>query len=141
FNTQSTAGNATIINNLGGTTNFGGLPGDTATAGNSHITNDGGTTVFGTGGTAGTATITTNSGGHVFFLQDGTGGNAQFITNAGGIFNMSALTAAGMTAGSIEGAGSYVLGAKALTVGSNNLSTTVSGVISGGGSLTKVGTG
>ena len=55
---------------------------------------------------------------------------------------MSTLAAAGMTAGSIEGAGSYILGAKALTVGSNNLSTEVSGVISGlGGSLIKVGTG
>ena len=55
---------------------------------------------------------------------------------------MSTLTAAGMTAGSIEGAGSYILGAKALTVGCNNLSTEVSGVISGlGGSLIKVGTG
>jgi autotransporter-associated beta strand protein len=47
-----------------------------------------------------------------------------------------------MTAGSIAGAGSYVLGSKSLTVGGNNLSTAVSGVISGvGGSLTKVGTG
>ena len=53
-----------------------------------------------------------------------------------------------MTAGSIEGAGSYFLGAKTLTVGSNNLSTTVSGTISDGGasggtggSLVKVGTG
>ncbi len=43
---------------------------------------------------------------------------------------MSGLTAAGMTAGSIAGAGSYILGAKSLTVGSNNVSTTVSGVIS-----------
>jgi autotransporter-associated beta strand protein len=57
--------------------------------------------------------------------------------------------------GSIEGAGSYYLGAKTLTVGSNNLSTTVSGSISdcgsggtqcqvphaSGGSLTKVGAG
>ncbi len=55
---------------------------------------------------------------------------------------MSGLTTTSMTAGSIEGAGSYILGAKILTVGSNDLSTTVSGVISGpGGSLTKVGTG
>ena len=47
-----------------------------------------------------------------------------------------------MTAGSIEGAGSYILGSKTLTTGSNNLSTTVSGVISGlGGALTKTGTG
>ena len=49
---------------------------------------------------------------------------------------------AGTTAGSIEGAGSYVLGDKNLEVGSNDLPPTVSGVISGvGGSLTKIGTG
>ena len=48
----------------------------------------------------------------------------------------------GTTAGSIEGAGSYVLGDKNLEVGSNDASTEVSGVISGvGGSLTKVGNG
>ena len=47
-----------------------------------------------------------------------------------------------MTAGSIEGAGSYVLGNKQLVVGSNGLSTEVQGVISGiGGSLDKVGAG
>ena len=105
------------------------------------ITNNG-TTSFNALTTAGNAMITTDSGGHVFFFDSSTGGSAQFITNAGGIFDMSTLTAAGMTAGSIAGAGSYILGAKSLTVGSNNLSTTVSGVISGvGGSLTKVGTG
>jgi hypothetical protein len=36
--------------------------------------------------------------------------------------------------GSIEGAGTYSLGANQLTVGSNNLSTTVSGVIADGAS-------
>ena len=53
-----------------------------------------------------------------------------------------------MTAGSIAGAGTYFLGSKELTVGSNNLSTTVSGIIEDGGSsggvggsLVKVGTG
>jgi autotransporter-associated beta strand protein len=53
-----------------------------------------------------------------------------------------------MTAGSIEGRGTYFLGSKALTVGGNNLSTTVNGTISDGGafggtggSLVKVGTG
>ena len=53
-----------------------------------------------------------------------------------------------MTAGSIEGQGTYFLGSKTLTVGGNNLSTTVSGTISDGGvsggtggSLIKVGTG
>ena len=55
-----------------------------------------------------------------------------------------------MTAGSIAGAGTYFLGSKQLTVGSNNLSTTVDGTIQDGGgfdpfatggSLVKVGTG
>ena len=116
---------------------------DTASAGNANITNNaGGMTNFNAFTTAGNATITTKGGGDVFFFNSSTGGNARFITNFSGTFNMSGLTTAGMTAGSIEGAGSYVLGAKALTVGSNDLSTTVSGVISGvGGALTKVGTG
>ncbi|MFX9762094.1 autotransporter-associated beta strand repeat-containing protein, partial [Acinetobacter baumannii] len=40
------------------------------------------------------------------------------------------------------GGGSYALGANQLTVGSNNSTTEVSGIISGsGGSLVKVGTG
>src|SRR4029078_1524314 len=64
------------------------------------------------------------------------------ITNAGGNLDFSGLVTGGTTAGSIEGAGSINLGANLLTVGSNNFSTEVSGVISGaGGSLTKVGTG
>ena len=92
------------------------------------------------------------------FFGESTGGNAQFITNAGGIVDISGLgtfpdggggpNAPGMTAGSIDGAGTYFLGSKQLTVGSNNLSTVVSGVIEDGGSsggvggsLVKVGTG
>ena len=53
-----------------------------------------------------------------------------------------------LTAGSIAGAGSYFLGSKELSVGGNNLSTEVSGVIADGGSiggtggsLVKTGTG
>ncbi len=143
FTAATTAANAAITNKAGGFLQFGdsGAGASTATAGNSIITNDG-TTSFNANTTAGSAVITTGSGGNVFFFDSSTGGGARFITNAGGTFDMSGLTAAGMTAGSIEGAGSYILGAKNLTVGSNNLSTTVSGVISGpGGSLTKVGTG
>jgi uncharacterized protein with beta-barrel porin domain len=143
FTAATTAANATITNNAGGFLQFGdsGIGSSTATAGNSTITNNG-TTSFNAQTTAGSAVITTNSGGNVFFFDSSTGGNARFITNAGGTFDMSGLTANSMSAGSIEGAGSYILGFKNLTVGSNNLSTTVSGVISGvGGSLIKVGTG
>ncbi|MEH2561426.1 autotransporter domain-containing protein [Bradyrhizobium sp. AZCC 2289] len=143
FTAATTAGNATILNKAGSFLQFGdsGIGSSTATAANSTINNSG-TTSFNAQTTAGNAIVTTNSGGSVFFFDTSTGGSAQFITNAGGTFDMSGLTAAGMTAGSIAGAGSYILGAENLAVGSNNLSTTVSGVISGvGGSLTKVGSG
>jgi autotransporter-associated beta strand protein len=149
FLAATTAGNATITNNAGGFLNFGsGFFGDTATAGNAIITNIGIVT-FNAVTTAGNATITTNNGGNVYFSASSTGGTARFITNAGGTFDMSALfPGGGMTVGSIEGAGNYFLGAKQLTVGGNNLSTTVSGTISDGGtsggiggSLVKVGSG
>ena len=93
--------------------------------------------------TAGDATIITNAGGITIFADSATGGNARLIANAGGVFDISSLSTGGMTAGSIEGGGTFQLGSKQLTVGSNNLSTTVSGVISdtGGGSLVKTGSG
>ena len=97
--------------------------------------------------TAGNTTIITNPGGITIFADSATGGNARFIAgaigNSVGVFDISSLSTAGMTADSIEGGGTFQLGSKQLTVGSNNLSTTVSGVIAGagGGSLVKVGTG
>ncbi|MFB9265907.1 autotransporter domain-containing protein [Bradyrhizobium erythrophlei] len=135
FNGSSNAGTSTIINNL--VMNFN----NTASAGSSNITNAG-LLAFNDSSSAANSTITTNNLATTRFTGSSTGGNARFITNAGGTFNISGLTSAGMTAGSIEGAGSYVLGSKTLTTGSNNLSTQVSGVISGiGGGLTKVGAG
>jgi autotransporter-associated beta strand protein len=110
--------------------------------------------------TAGDATITNNSGGDVFFLDRSTAGNARLINNSGGTFDFSSSTGPsgsgnGLSAGSIEGGGVFYLGGDQLTVGGNNLSTTVSGVISDcgtggtactqpgatGGSLVKTGTG
>ena len=161
FLNASSADHATILMQDGtGELSFapGFFGGGTATAGNATIINSGRTNFF-QNSTAGNATITTNAGGITSFFGDSTGGNARFITNAGGILDISPLgtfpdsgriseNTPGMTAGSIEGAGSYFLGGKQLTVGSNNLSTTVSGTISDGGasgetggSLVKVGTG
>ncbi|MBV9235465.1 MAG: hypothetical protein JOZ94_06500, partial [Xanthobacteraceae bacterium] len=149
FIDTSSAGNAIIFNN--GTVLFAG----SSTAGNATIT-----TIFASNfgffnsveffntSTAGNATITTNNGAVTTFQDNSSGGNARFITNAGGNFDISALSGGGTTAGSIEGAGNYFLGSKTLTVGSNNLSTEVSGVIrdgsffggtAAGGSLVKVG--
>jgi len=101
-----------------------------------------GSVFFRNGSTAGNATIITNAGGLTGFVDSASGGNARFITLAGGAFDMSSLSSGGMTAGSIEGGGTFSLGSNQLTVGGNNLSTTVSGVITGtGGSLVKVGSG
>jgi len=139
FHDSSTAGSATITNNFDAATVFV----NTSTAGTATIiTNNRGATDFVNTSTAGTATITTNDGGGTFFNDSSTGGQARFITNAAGIFDISSLSSVGMTAGSIEGAGTYRLGSKALTVGLNNLSTEVSGSVVGmGGALIKVGTG
>lgn len=137
FFTSASAGSATINNAAGGVVAFH----NSTTAGTSTITNDG-TLTFDGSATAGSASITTNNGGTTSFTGTATGGVAGFITNAGGTVDISGLSSAGMTAGSIAGAGDYVLGAKTLTTGGNNVSTQVDGVISGtGGGLTKVGTG
>ncbi|MBR0774520.1 autotransporter domain-containing protein [Bradyrhizobium diazoefficiens] len=137
FNEASSANGATITNAAAGFLSFN----STATAATATISNDG-TLIFGSSATAGNSTITTNSGATTSFTGTSTGGNARFITTAGGTVDISGLSSTGMTAGSIEGAGNYVLGANTLTTGSLNTSTQVDGVISGtGGGLTKVGTG
>jgi autotransporter-associated beta strand protein len=69
----------------------------------------------------------------MMLIESSDGGTARAITNGNGSFDISGLTAVGMGIGSIEGTGNYFLGSKTLTVGSNNLSTTVSGVIQDGG--------
>ncbi len=149
FNNGSTAGNATITNNAGGLTFFQ----DTSTAGNATITNSGtsgnlGSTTFLASSSAGSATVTTSNGGRLFFQDTASGGTARFITNGTGQFDISGLSSSATSAGSIEGSGSYLLGSKQLTVGTNNASTEVSGVIADGGaaggtggSLVKAGSG
>ena len=144
FLNTSTAGNATITNNGGdGGACFTAFHGS-STAGNATITTNGGSgsglegvgvacfTAFQDSSTAGNATITTNGGsgagfgGETAFLGGSDGGTARAITNGNGSFDISGLTTVGMKIGSIEGSGDYFLGGKALTVGGNNLSTTVS---------------
>jgi hypothetical protein len=128
----STAGNATIINNFSGFTQSLGM----STAGNANIiTNNGGVADFTGPSSAGSGVMTTNSGGRTDFIGTNTaaGGNARFITNAGGTFDISSLLPSAMTAGSIEGGGTYFPGSKTLTVDLNNLSTIVSGTIADGG--------
>jgi probable HAF family extracellular repeat protein/autotransporter-associated beta strand protein len=145
FEDNSTAGNAIITNY--GSMGFGGV----TTAGTATIINQG-DLEFGISSTAGSSTIITNNGGVTDFHQMSDGGQARFITNAGGKVDFSDCFGPQhdnkITAGSFEGGGNYFLGSNQLIVGGNNLSTTVSGVISDGGenggvggSLVKVGTG
>jgi autotransporter-associated beta strand protein len=144
FNDSATAGSATILNQGAfGTLSFN----NAATAGNANIANQARLN-FNDTSTAGNAIITTGVAGYTTFAGASTGGNARLVTTFGGVVDTSNLATGGMTAGSIEGAGVYFLGSKTLTVGGNNLSTTVSGeIVDGGtgggigGSLVKVGSG
>ncbi|WP_174247511.1 autotransporter-associated beta strand repeat-containing protein, partial [Methylocapsa sp. S129] len=158
FYNASTAGAATI-------TNYGIVAFDDAsTAGNATITNsaaNNGVLVFNNSSTAGNATIISNSfaqffgtstaGNAVFtstsftqFFDNSTAGNAA-IQSSGSVDFSTSTGPNGdnrLSAGSIAGTGYFNLGADQLTVGGNNLSTEVSGSISGaGGSLVKVGSG
>jgi autotransporter-associated beta strand protein len=145
----STAGNAIIDNNNGGT-----IFAANSNAGVAKITNrNGGGTIFGDNASAASATITTNDTGFTVFNGHSNGGNAQFITNDSGFVDFSGTSGPGglhqISAGSIAGSGFYDIGGgNTLIVGSNNLSTEVSGVIDdgcgcspGSGNLTKIGTG
>jgi autotransporter-associated beta strand protein len=163
FAEQSSAASATITTNNHSFAEFGSPGGpDTVTAANARIiTNNGGETDFNAFSTGGNAVITTNSGGTTRFFDNATGGAAQFITNGTGFLDFSISIGPNsdgrITAGSIEGNGLIYIGgggfglpANTLVVGTNNLSTTFSGVIAdnnpcgctiGPGSLEKVGTG
>ena len=88
-------------------------------------------------GTAGNANQALNGGGSIIFA--GTNGAAAY----GGLGFGTSLPSA--TFGALEGNGNFSLsttnGATRLTVGGNNATTTYSGVLSGSGSLVKVGGG
>jgi hypothetical protein len=173
FSDSASGGDATIINNgsnvVGGgsgQTIFSGFFG-TSTAGNARIINNastvsgaaGGQTIFsstfGLGtSTAGNATIIANGssgagqGGAILFGRNSDGGTSRIEVFGDGKLDISLPGAGAVTVGSIEGNGNVFLGGNTLGVGSNNLSTTFSGVIQDGGvnggtggSLNKIGTG
>ncbi len=132
-----TAGDATFIND--GATASGGIAGET---------------LFQDTGDAGNATLIANGGsgggdgGSIQFATASTGGTARVEVFGNGNLDISGHNAPGLTTGSIQGPGAVFLGANELTVGTNNLGTTFSGLIQDGGSsggmggsLTKVGTG
>src|SRR5438309_2268645 len=130
FDNTATADNATFV--IGGglgaglaTTTLAFI--DTTTAANANITANGGV-----GG---------SDGGVISFEDKSKGGKASITLNGNSELDISTHRAPGVTIGSLTGEGSVLLGANTLTIGSNNQSTTFSGVIQDSGGLTKTGTG
>lgn len=160
FNDTSTAANASIDN--GGTTGpastaEGSLTTfkDSSTAGHATITNDGGfygpdspggATIFDGSSTADSAILIANGGvngggsGAILLCGASTGGTARLKVFDNGYLDIRGHQS-NVTIGSIEGSGNVLLGANNLRVGTRNINTSFSGVISGSGSLAKIGSG
>jgi autotransporter-associated beta strand protein len=124
-----------------------------STAANSRITLNGGSAV-GTAGaimnlfdesTAGAAQITLNggtnggNGASVVFYSKSNGGTATFKVFENGQIDISKNTLPTIGIGSLEGSGQVFLGARTLTIGSNNHNTLFSGVLQDGGLSGKTG--
>ncbi len=126
---------------IGGTTDF--RFSNAASASDANITVASGSLRFEGTSTAGTSTIQVGGGASLLFGDGALGGQSRIIVSTGGIFDMSGNTSGGLSVGSIEGNGNFNLGSgRQFVVGSNNLSTLVSGVVQGAGSaLAKTGTG
>jgi autotransporter-associated beta strand protein len=138
FQNASTLGTATLVNNT-----FMEML-DTSTFGNGVVNNTNGIIQIFNSASAGNATIN-NIHGDLQFWQNTTGGNAAITNDATSSTTFFNHTGP-ISLGSIAGGGVFGLGATELTVGGNNLSTNVTGVIEdgtfgSGGSLVKIGTG
>jgi hypothetical protein len=153
FNDTSTAANASIDNFGSGPASTAGsaltIFNDASTAGHATITNQAGDfageTIFTGSSTADSATLIANEGSYyatcaIIFDGGSTGGTARVKVFGNGYLDITGHQS-GLTIGSIEGSGNVNLGANRLTVGTNNISTSFSGVVSGSGSLAKVGRG
>ncbi len=114
----------------------------------------GGVTKFIDSSRAANATLIANDGGNgggggeIRFLATSSGDTARVEVFGNGNLDISLHDAPGVTIGSLEGDGAVFLGANSLTIGSNALATTFSGVIQDGGtgggtggSITKFGSG
>jgi autotransporter-associated beta strand protein len=148
---NSTAGSGTFtVNGPSASGAFGGIVYfyDTASAGEGTFTlNDGASLIFtaASASTAANATLIANGGpsggGTIVFTGASTGGTARVQVFESGELDISFHDQPGVTIGSLEGDGQVLLGSHQLKVGTNNLSTTFSGVIQDRGSLSKLGTG
>jgi hypothetical protein len=156
FNDTSTAANASIHNRGSGPASTAQsaqtIFNDASTAGHATITSEGGVsfggqTTFKGSSTAGSSILVAegavsggSSGGAIVFNAASTGGIARVKVFDNGYLDISGRQGA-VTVGSIEGSGNVFLGANRLTVGANNINTSFSGVISGTGLFSKIGSG
>ena len=153
FNETSTAANASIDNLGSGPASTAGsaltIFNDASTAGHATITNQAGDfageTIFTGSSTADSATLIANEGSYyatcaIIFDDASTGGTARVKVFGNGYLDITGHQS-NLTVGSIEGSGNVFLGANNLRVGTNNINTSFSGVISGSGLLAKVGRG
>jgi autotransporter-associated beta strand protein len=147
FSDGATAGSANILNYSPSSMEFS----DSSTAGDATIHCYDTTFVsFDDNSSAGSATI--GSVGQIAFNDSSDGSKARIFIHhvveapVTGILNIGGHNPPGVTIGSLEDAQDYerstvYLGTNNLTVGGNNLNTTFFGVISGSGSLMKIGSG
>ncbi len=147
FSDGATAGSANILNYSPSSMEFS----DSSTAGDATILCYDTTFVsFDDNSSAGSATI--GSVGQIAFNDSSDGSKARIFIHhvveapVTGILNIGGHNPPGVTIGSLEDSQDYgkstvYLGTNNLTVGGNNLNTTFFGVISGSGSLTKIGSG
>ena len=138
---------ATALNSSGGSLTVADSAGSGSlnlTANNTYsgATNiNGGNLTFSGSGAAASSTALNIGGSASYTLSNTTAlsntGSMALSVASGGNLTLSA----NRTFGSISGAGNIALGSNTLTTGSNNNSTTYSGVMSGTGALSKTGTG
>jgi fibronectin-binding autotransporter adhesin len=126
---HATAGNATFV--IGGGLGAG-LNATTLTFYN--VTTAANAEISANGGADGSA------GGAVIFTNKSKGGASSITLSGNAELDISTHDAPGIMIGSLAGAGSVLLGGNMLTIGSNNQSTTFSGVVQGSGGVTKTGT-
>ncbi|MGH8093037.1 MAG: beta strand repeat-containing protein [Chthoniobacterales bacterium] len=154
FDGSASAGSATFtVAGAGGVNATGGVvifsENSTAATG-TFVTNGpsngglvGGLVNFEGSATAGDAVLIANPGSGFQFEDSSDGGSARVEAFGSGGFNIASNhTLPGATVGSVEGNGVIQVGASNLSIGSNSLSTTFSGLIADappGGSISKIG--
>lgn len=140
FESSASAASLQITNNLGGQTRFTG----SSSAGSATINNNPAAfTFFRDASSAGSATINHTGSSFTSFEGTATASGATFnLDSSDSFLDIIGIAGTDIAVGSVSGSGNIHLGAKRLTIGGLNTSTTLSGVIDGsGGALAKSGTG